>query len=60
MADHLGMTASGIYEIERADEHHCPRSATVTLLRITLQDPILVARLQAAGVPHPFPDDCVS
>lgn len=57
MARLLACSDSGYADFER--EHRKAREATVVLLRMGLQDPDLIARLEKAQYSHPWPLDLV-
>lgn len=61
MAEILGLTISSVAELERGGRagrsHRCPRDVYLERLRDYLRLPELRRRLEAAGHPHPWPED---
>lgn len=54
----LSVSRATICSLERRDQpHHCPMRAVVTQLRIVLLHDECQARLKAAGIAYPYPED---
>ena len=57
MADRLHISVRQVARLEHPP-HRCPREATIWFLRHMLRHSPYRDRLQAAGFPNPFEEDC--